>query len=69
MTKTSSFACIHFTVAFGLTWLITGSVAAGGAVAVIEPLCDTLAFHWHEKAWLWLRARREGQRSLRPLAA
>ncbi|MEQ8661536.1 MAG: DUF2061 domain-containing protein [Gammaproteobacteria bacterium] len=51
MNKTLSFACVHFTVAFALTWLITGSVAAGGVVALVEPLCNTLAFHVHEKVW------------------
>ena len=51
MSKTLSFAVVHFTVAFTVTWLITGSIAAGGVVALIEPACNTVAFHWHEKAW------------------
>ena len=60
MAKTLSFACVHFTVAFALGYLMTGSVAVGGTVALIEPLCNTVAFHLHEKAWAWLRARRSG---------
>ncbi|MDW8479223.1 MAG: DUF2061 domain-containing protein [Xanthomonadales bacterium] len=51
MRKTLSFAVVHFTVAFTLTWLLTGSVALGGLVALIEPLANTIAYHWHEKAW------------------
>ena len=51
MTKTLSFACVHFTVAFTLAWLITGSLTAGGLVALIEPCCNTLAFHVHERLW------------------
>lgn len=63
MAKTLSFACVHFTVAFTLGYLMTGSIAVGGAVAVIEPLCNTVAFHLHEKVWTWLRTRREGVRT------
>lgn len=58
MSKTLSFACVHFGVAFALTWWITGSVTAGGAVALVEPLCNTVAFHWHEKAWACFAAHR-----------
>lgn len=52
MTKTLSFAAVHFCVAFAVAWLLTGSLVIGGAVALVEPLCNTLAYHVHEKAWL-----------------
>ena len=68
MTKTLSFACVHFTVAFGVGYLLTGSLAVGGALALVEPLCNTVAFHFHEKAWTWLRMRRAGV-SPRPAVA
>lgn len=58
MSKTLSFACVHFTVAFGVGYLMTGSVAVGGAVALVEPLCNTVAFHLHETVWTRLRERR-----------
>jgi uncharacterized membrane protein len=51
MTKTITFACVHFTVAFTVAYLLTGSVAVGGLVALVEPLCNTVAYHLHEKAW------------------
>lgn len=51
MQKTMSFAAIHFTVAFSLGYLFTGSLLVGGAMALIEPACNTVAFHLHEKAW------------------
>lgn len=51
MTKTLSFAVMHMTVAFGVVYLLTGDVLAGGAVALIEPMCNTVAFHFHEKWW------------------
>ncbi|MCW2246200.1 putative membrane protein [Azospirillum fermentarium] len=59
MTKTLSFACVHFTVAFTVGYLLTGSIAVGGTVALVEPLCNTFAYHLHEKVWAWL-GRRNG---------
>lgn len=52
MIKTLTFAAVHFTVAFGVAWLLTGSVVIGGAVALVEPMCNTVAYHLHEKAWM-----------------
>lgn len=61
MTKTLTFAMVHFSVAFTVAYLLTGSVAVGGLVAVVEPLCNTVAYHLHEKAWATLAARRQAQ--------
>jgi uncharacterized membrane protein len=52
MIKTLTFACVHFTVAFTVAYLLTGSMVVGGLVALVEPLCNTVAYHLHEKAWL-----------------
>ena len=51
MTKTISFAAVHFSVAFSVGYLMTGSIAIGGAIALIEPLCNTVAYYFHEKFW------------------
>jgi uncharacterized membrane protein len=51
MTKTVSFAVVHFTVAFSVAYLLTGSIAVGGLVAIVEPLVNTVAYHLHEKVW------------------
>lgn len=51
MTKTMSFAAVHFTVAFTVGYLISGSVLVGGAIALVEPMINTVAYHFHEKAW------------------
>ncbi|MDP1523093.1 DUF2061 domain-containing protein [Methylotenera sp.] len=51
MAKTFSFAILHFTVAFTVGYLVTGSVVVGGLLAVIEPACNTVIFYFHEKAW------------------
>ena len=51
MRKTLSFACLHFSVAFVVGWAISGDWRVGGALALVEPLCNTVAFHFHEKLW------------------
>ena len=51
MTKTLTFAIMHFAVAFGVTYALTGSVVLGGLVALVEPAVNTVAFYFHEKAW------------------
>ena len=37
MKKTITFACMHFSVAFTVAYLLTGSAVVGGAVALVEP--------------------------------
>lgn len=49
--KTLSFALLHFTVAFSVTWALTGSWLIGSAVALIEPAINTVAFYFHERLW------------------
>ncbi|HZX79537.1 MAG TPA: DUF2061 domain-containing protein [Lysobacter sp.] len=51
MRKTLSFAAIHFAIAFGLGYVLTGSALVGGVLALVEPACNTVAFHFHEKLW------------------
>ena len=57
MTKTISFAAVHFTVAFTVGYLMSGSVLIGGAIALVEPLINTVAYHFHERAWERLGSR------------
>lgn len=68
MGKTLSFAALHFTVAFLLGWLVTGSVLVGGALALVEPACNTIVFHFHEKVWKRIE-RRRAQRQARAVHA
>ncbi|GIK87439.1 MAG: hypothetical protein BroJett026_29200 [Betaproteobacteria bacterium] len=58
MTKTLSFAVVHFGVAFAVGWLLTGSVVIGSLLALVEPAVNTVAFHLHEKVWKRIEARR-----------
>jgi uncharacterized membrane protein len=61
MIKTISFGIVHFTVAFAVVFVLTGSLVIGGLVALIEPLVNTLAYHYHEKVWDRIRDRAPAQ--------
>ena len=63
--KTASFAVVHFWVAFAATRDLTGSWVLGGLIALVEPLCNTVAFGVHEALW----QRMERRRRPGPLAA
>ena len=54
--KTTSFAVLHFGVAFAVTYALTGNWQVSGAVALIEPLVNTVAFFFHELFWSRRRA-------------
>lgn len=51
MTKTITFAIMHFSVAFMVTYLITGNFMLGGLIAIIEPAVNTVGYFFHEKIW------------------
>jgi uncharacterized membrane protein len=51
MTKTLTFAIMHFSIAFLVTYIITGSLVLGGLVAVVEPAVNTVGYFIHEKVW------------------
>ncbi|MBA55534.1 MAG: DUF2061 domain-containing protein [Pseudomonadales bacterium] len=51
MIKTISFAVIHMGVAFTVGYVMTGDIAVGGALALVEPMCNTVAYYFHEKVW------------------
>ena len=54
--KTSSFALVHFSVAFGVASLLSGELMTGGVMAMIEPTINTAVFFFHERLW---RAHRQ----------
>lgn len=63
MTKTLTFAALHFTIAFTVAYVVTGSLLVGGLLAVVEPAINTVAFYFHEKAWgkiHWQQGRGSG---------
>lgn len=51
MIKTITFAVMHFSVAFTVAYVITGSFVVGGLVALIEPAINTVAYYFHEQLW------------------
>ncbi|MBV7317506.1 DUF2061 domain-containing protein [Shewanella sp. NIFS-20-20] len=51
MRKTLTFALLHFCVAFSVTYMLTGSLVLGGAIALLEPTINTVVFYFHEKVW------------------
>ncbi|WMC09732.1 DUF2061 domain-containing protein [Oceanimonas pelagia] len=51
MYKTLTFALVHFTVAFTVAWLLSGSLLVGGLIALVEPMVNTVAYFFHEQAW------------------
>ncbi|OIN13814.1 DUF2061 domain-containing protein [Oceanisphaera psychrotolerans] len=51
MPKTLTFALVHFTVAFSVAYLLSGDLLVGGLIALVEPMVNTVAYFFHEKAW------------------
>jgi uncharacterized membrane protein len=44
-------------VAFTVAYLLTGSFLVGGLIALVEPMCNTVAYYFHEKVWARVRGR------------
>ena len=51
LAKTATFALLHFSVAFTVAYLLTGSLGIASAIALIEPAANTVAYLLHERAW------------------
>jgi uncharacterized membrane protein len=58
MIKTMTFAVMHFGIAFSVAYVLTGDVVIGGAVALVEPAVNTVAYYFHDKVWERWRRRR-----------
>jgi uncharacterized membrane protein len=61
MTKTLTYAALHFTIAFSVAWLLTGDVLVGGLVALVEPAINSVAYFFHEKFWSAYQQRKAAQ--------
>lgn len=46
-----SLSVMHMTVAFGVLYCATGSVAFGGLAAVLEPVCNVVLMPLHDRMW------------------
>ena len=57
LIKTLTYLSIHLTIGFSVAYVMTGSVALAGGIAIIEPCINAVAFFFHEKAWKCVGAR------------
>lgn len=57
MAKSATFGVIHLGIAFGVGYLLTGSVAIAGAITLVEPIANTVAHYFFDRWWERRRAR------------
>lgn len=67
MLKTATFGTMHISIAFLVVWAMTGDWLVGGAVALVEPVVNTVGYHFHEKVWSRVRSARAAARDEGPL--
>jgi uncharacterized membrane protein len=51
LAKTFTYLALHLTIGFSVAYVMTGSVALAGGIAIVEPCINAVAFFFHEKAW------------------
>ena len=51
MAKSIAFGVLHVGIAFGVGYALTGSVAIAGAITLVEPVANTIAHYFFDKAW------------------
>lgn len=51
LAKTFTYMVMHLVVAMGVAYALTGSWKAALAIGLIEPVVQTIAYTFHEKAW------------------
>ena len=61
MKKTLTFAALHFTIAFSVAYVLTGGILIGSLITMIESSVNTVAFYFHEKAWVQVSALKARQ--------
>jgi uncharacterized membrane protein len=54
LAKTGSFAVVHFSVAFSIAYLLTGNAGIASALALLEPIANSVAYFFHERVWAGL---------------
>lgn len=69
LLKTCTFAALHFSVGFAVSYAFTGSVALAGAIALVEPLANTVVFYLHERVWNTAHIGRRLRDALRRVTA
>ncbi|MBN8846174.1 MAG: DUF2061 domain-containing protein [Sphingomonadales bacterium] len=59
LAKTLTYLSLHLTIGFSVAYVMTGSVALAGGIAIVEPCINAVAFFFHEKAWKRAGAERK----------
>lgn len=62
VVKAVTWQALGLVVMTAISWLVTGSVAAGGAIALLGALTGTVTYVMHERLWArvpWGRRLRE----------
>lgn len=49
--KIASYGTLHLGVAFAVSYALTGDAKVAGAIALVEPAVQTVAYALHERAW------------------
>lgn len=57
LAKTLSYLMLHLIIGFSVAYLLTGSVAVAGGIALVEPMANAVAFFFHERFWEGRAAR------------
>ncbi len=56
MIKSVTFTVMHFIIAFSVAYILTGDMAIGGLIALVEPLVNSVGYFFHEKVWTSIKA-------------
>ncbi len=65
--KTITFAIVHFSVAFTVTYLLTGQLLIASLIALIEPTVNTFAYYFHELFWMRVIDKKTTAQALRKI--
>ena len=51
LIKTGTYAAMHMAVAMAVAYALSGSWVVALGIGLVEPLVQTVAYHFHERAW------------------
>ena len=66
MMKTLTYGLMHLTVAITVAFALTRNWHAALAIGLIEPVIQTVAYTFHEKAWAQKRRRKDASLLIEP---
>lgn len=63
--RTSSQLLTHMSIAFIISYAVSGSLSFGGLVALLEPMCNVALLPLHQRLWRYAGAGADRQRQYR----